>query len=73
MFTLVLIFQIRKEESSTKSKALEIRNQVITYASQKQLSVYMKKKILAYYGYRYQNNYFREKDIFSKFTGMKIN
>lgn len=72
IFLIVLVFQIRNEANATKSKALEIIDQVSTYANQKQLSINMKKRILSYYHYRFQNNYFRQNEIFSKFTGKKI-
>ncbi|XP_051162132.1 potassium/sodium hyperpolarization-activated cyclic nucleotide-gated channel 2-like [Leptopilina boulardi] len=67
-YLIVLVFQIRNEANATKSKALEIIDQVSTYANQKQLSINMKKRILSYYHYRFQNNYFRQNEIFSKFT-----
>lgn len=65
----VLIFHMINERNSTKCKALQIINEVITYTNQKHLSIYIKKRILAHYKYRFQSNYFRQSDIFSKFTG----
>ncbi|XP_076666394.1 potassium/sodium hyperpolarization-activated cyclic nucleotide-gated channel 4 [Andrena cerasifolii] len=64
-YILVMLIQIKAGRKSSKSKFQEIVNQVAAYTRQKQLPAHMKKRLLAYYHYRFRNSYFREKLILS--------
>ena len=64
-----MILQIRAKSQVSTSKFEEIVDQLSAYVRQKQLPQYMKKRILAYYRYRFRNSYFREKLILSSMSG----
>ncbi|KAL6432461.1 hypothetical protein ACFW04_006804 [Cataglyphis niger] len=67
-YMLVMFFRIKDEKKESESKFQELINQVKAYTRQKQLLPHMKKRLLAYYHYRFKNTYFRSKRILSELT-----
>lgn len=66
---LVMFLNIKAQGKSSESKFQELIDQVKAYTRQKQLLPHMKKRLLAYYHYRFRNTYFRTKRILSDMTG----
>ncbi|XP_043255158.1 potassium/sodium hyperpolarization-activated cyclic nucleotide-gated channel 1-like [Colletes gigas] len=64
-YIVVMLIQIKAIRKASKSKFLEIMNQLTAYTRQKQLPPQMKNRLLAYYQYRFRNSYFREKWLLS--------
>jgi hyperpolarization activated cyclic nucleotide-gated potassium channel 2 len=64
-----MFIQIVADGRSSESKYEEIVNQLLAYAREKQLPAYMKRRLLAFYSYRFRNSYFREKKILSSLSG----
>lgn len=65
----VMFLRTKTERRSSESKFQELIDQVKAYTGQKQLLPHMKKRLLAYYHYRFKNTYFRDKRILSDLTG----
>lgn len=63
-----MFLHIKAERKLSESKFQELIGQVKAYTRQKQLP-HMKKRLLAYYHYRFKNTYFRSKRILSDLTG----
>ncbi|XP_018331121.1 potassium/sodium hyperpolarization-activated cyclic nucleotide-gated channel 1-like [Agrilus planipennis] len=60
---LSYIFQVLKANGSPAYKYTETLKQLKEYMSHKHLPVYMQRRVLDYYEFRFQNTYFKEKDI----------
>ncbi|XP_077270115.1 potassium/sodium hyperpolarization-activated cyclic nucleotide-gated channel 4 [Temnothorax americanus] len=67
-YILIMFLHIKAERKSSESKFQELIDQVKAYTRQKQLLPHMKKRLLAYYHYRFKNTYFRSKRILSDLT-----
>ncbi|EFN71680.1 Potassium/sodium hyperpolarization-activated cyclic nucleotide-gated channel 2 [Camponotus floridanus] len=67
-YMLVMFLRIKTERKTSESKFQELIDQVKAYTIQKQLLPHMKKRLLAYYHYRFKNTYFRGKRILSELT-----
>ncbi|XP_018396305.1 PREDICTED: potassium/sodium hyperpolarization-activated cyclic nucleotide-gated channel 1-like [Cyphomyrmex costatus] len=67
-YMLIMFLRIKAERKSSESKFQELIDQVKAYTRQKQLLSHMKKRLLAYYHYRFKNTYFRSKRILSDLT-----
>ncbi|GAB1868363.1 Potassium/sodium hyperpolarization-activated cyclic nucleotide-gated channel 1-like [Camponotus japonicus] len=67
-YMLVMFLRIKAERKASESKFQELIDQVKAYTIQKQLLPHMKKRLLAYYHYRFKNTYFRGKRILSELT-----
>ncbi|KAL0102622.1 hypothetical protein PUN28_018127 [Cardiocondyla obscurior] len=67
-YILIMFLQIKAQRKSFESKFQELIDQVKAYSRQKQLLPHMKKRLLAYYYYRFQNSYFHSKRILSDLT-----
>ncbi|XP_018318299.1 potassium/sodium hyperpolarization-activated cyclic nucleotide-gated channel 1 [Mycetomoellerius zeteki] len=67
-YMLIMFLRIKAERKSSESKFQELIDQVKAYTRQKQLLPHMKKRLLAYYHYRFKNTYFRSKRILSDLT-----
>ncbi|XP_011689359.1 PREDICTED: potassium/sodium hyperpolarization-activated cyclic nucleotide-gated channel 1-like isoform X2 [Wasmannia auropunctata] len=67
-YMLIMFLHIKAERKSSESKFQELIDQVKAYTRQKQLLPHMKKRLLAYYHYRFKNTYFRSKRILSDLT-----
>ncbi|XP_032682375.1 potassium/sodium hyperpolarization-activated cyclic nucleotide-gated channel 1-like [Odontomachus brunneus] len=65
---LVMFLRVTSERTESETKFQEIINEVKAYTRQKQLVPHMKKRLLAYYYYRFKNSYFREKQILSNLS-----
>lgn len=64
-----MCFRVKAEKKTSESKFQELIDQVKAYTRQRQLLPHMKKRLLAYYYYRFKNTYFRGKRILSELTG----
>lgn len=64
-----MFLRVKAERRASESKFQELIDQVKAYTRQKQLLPHMKKRLLAYYHYRFKNTYFRGKRILSELTG----
>jgi len=69
LYLSVMFLRIKAERKSSESKFQELIDQVKAYTRQKQLLPHMKKRLLAYYHYRFKDTYFRSKRILSDLTG----
>ncbi|XP_070156836.1 potassium/sodium hyperpolarization-activated cyclic nucleotide-gated channel 1 [Polyergus mexicanus] len=67
-YMLVMCFRVKAEKKASESKFQELIDQVKAYTRQRQLLPHMKKRLLAYYHYRFKNTYFRGKRILSELT-----
>ncbi|KYN21613.1 Potassium/sodium hyperpolarization-activated cyclic nucleotide-gated channel 1 [Trachymyrmex cornetzi] len=67
-YMLIMFLRTKAERKSSESKFQELIDQVKAYTRQKQLLPHMKKRLLAYYHYRFKNTYFRSKRILSDLT-----
>lgn len=65
-----MFIRMRLGKKASESKYHELMDQLKAYTVQKQLLPHMKKRLLAYYYYRFKNTYFREKRILSDLTGL---
>lgn len=64
-----MCFRVKAEKKASELKFQELIDQVKAYTRQRQLLPHMKKRLLAYYHYRFKNTYFRGKRILSELTG----
>lgn len=64
-----MFLRVRSKSTESETKFQEIINELKAYIRQKQLVPHMKKRLLAYYHYRFKNSYFREKQILSNLSG----
>lgn len=64
-----MFLRMKADRKASESKFQELIDQVKAYTRQKQLLSHMKKRLLAYYHYRFKNTYFRSKRILSELTG----
>ncbi|OXU25307.1 hypothetical protein TSAR_002133 [Trichomalopsis sarcophagae] len=67
-YIIIMLLQIVADRKASESKYEQIVNQLSAYARQKQLPAFMKRRLLAYYHYRFRNSYFREKNIFANLS-----
>ncbi|XP_019888241.1 potassium/sodium hyperpolarization-activated cyclic nucleotide-gated channel 2 [Ooceraea biroi] len=67
-YMLVMFLRMRAAKKTSESKYQELVDQLKAYTIQKQLLPHMKKRLLAYYYYRFKNSYFREKRILADLT-----
>ncbi|KAL6256090.1 hypothetical protein P5V15_013325 [Pogonomyrmex californicus] len=67
-YILIMFLRIKAERKASESKFQELIDQVKAYTRQKQLLPHMKKRLLAYYYYRFKTTYFRDKRILSDLT-----
>ncbi|XP_029174384.1 potassium/sodium hyperpolarization-activated cyclic nucleotide-gated channel 2-like [Nylanderia fulva] len=67
-YMLVMFLRIKAERKASEAKFQELIDQVKAYTRQKQLLPHMKKRLLAYYHYRFKSTYFRGKQILSELT-----
>ncbi|XP_012522161.2 potassium/sodium hyperpolarization-activated cyclic nucleotide-gated channel 1 [Monomorium pharaonis] len=67
-YMLIMLLRIKVERKSSESKFQGLIDQVKAYTRQKQLLPHMKKRLLAYYRYRFKNTYFRGKRILLDLT-----
>ncbi|KAK9877517.1 hypothetical protein WA026_018625 [Henosepilachna vigintioctopunctata] len=68
-FILARTLQIMKGVNSSHQKYVEMERQLKEYMRDKQLPTYMKTRLLQYYDYRFQRNYFRESEILATISG----
>ncbi|EFN84743.1 potassium/sodium hyperpolarization-activated cyclic nucleotide-gated channel 4 [Harpegnathos saltator] len=64
----VIFLRVKAKRTESETKFQEITNELKAYTRQKQLVPHMKKRLLAYYHYRFKNSYFREKQILSNLS-----
>ncbi|XP_014477559.1 PREDICTED: potassium/sodium hyperpolarization-activated cyclic nucleotide-gated channel 1-like [Dinoponera quadriceps] len=67
-YFLIIFLRVKAKKTLSETKFQEIMNEVEAYTRQKQLVPHMKKRLLAYYHYRFKNSYFREKQILSNLS-----
>lgn len=58
-----------KGVNSSHQKYVEMERQLKEYMRDKQLPTYMRTRLLTYYDYRFQRNYFRESEILATISG----
>ncbi|KAL3288350.1 hypothetical protein HHI36_002798 [Cryptolaemus montrouzieri] len=68
-FILARTLQIMKGVNSSHQKYVEMERQLKEYMRDKQLPTYMRSRLLTYYDYRFQRNYFRESEILATISG----
>ncbi|XP_045468666.1 potassium/sodium hyperpolarization-activated cyclic nucleotide-gated channel 2-like isoform X1 [Harmonia axyridis] len=68
-FILARTLQIMKGVNSSHQKYVEMERQLKEYMRDKQLPTYMRTRLLTYYDYRFQRNYFRESEILATISG----
>ncbi|XP_012055319.1 PREDICTED: potassium/sodium hyperpolarization-activated cyclic nucleotide-gated channel 1-like [Atta cephalotes] len=67
-YLLIMFLHFKAEKKSSQSKFQELIDQVKAYTRHKQLLPHMKKRLLAYYHYRFKDTYFHSKQILSDLT-----
>lgn len=67
-YMLVMFLRMKAKRKGSELKFQELIDQVKAYMRQKQLLPHMKKRLLAYYHYRFKKTYFRSKRILSELT-----
>ncbi|XP_034936996.1 uncharacterized protein [Chelonus insularis] len=70
VYVIIMFLQIYTNKNASEYSYQEIINQIQAYTRQKQMPVDMKKRLEAYYFYRFGNSYFREKKILSNLSNI---
>lgn len=68
-FVLARMLQIMKGINSSHQKFIGMERQLKEYMRDKQLPTYMRNRLLSYYDFRFQRNYFRESEILATISG----
>lgn len=64
-----MILQLVESAAEPELKYQQIMYRVKEYIHEKKLPEHLKNKLIAYYEYRFQGSYFKEKAIFSTLSG----
>lgn len=65
----VMFLRIVADMKVSEIKYQEIINQLKAFSSQRQLPMYMRKRLEKYYFYRFRNNFFKESEIKRRLSG----
>lgn len=55
--------------TSSSDKYIQMVQQLVEYMRHKQLPIYMQKRMLSYYEFRFQKSYFKEHEIMHTMSG----
>ncbi|KAI4481119.1 hypothetical protein M0804_009745 [Polistes exclamans] len=67
-YIIIMLLQVKGFSEAAETKYNEIISHIEAFTRQKQLPLQMKNRLLLYYGYRFKNSFFREKQILSKLS-----